>query len=77
LAVSITIVKCISKVSEVDAIELLSEFWARWVGSYLSWIFFIALVIIITIKLWRMLNVEVDARISMAQVTSLLNFIEF
>jgi len=64
-------------VSEVDAIELLGEFWARWVGSHLSWIFFIALIIIITVKLRRMLNVEVNARISMAQVTSLLYFIEF
>jgi len=64
-------------VSEVDAIELLGEFWGRWVGSHLSWIFFIALIIIITVKLRRMLNVEVNARISMAQVTSLLYFIEF
>jgi hypothetical protein len=64
-------------VSEVDAIELFSEFWARWVGSHLSWIFFIALVINIIFIIWRMLNVEVNARISMAQVTSLLDFIEF
>ena len=62
--------------SEVDAIELPSEFWARWVGSHLSWIFFIALVIIITIKRCRMLHVEVNAGISVAQVTSLLDFIE-
>ena len=54
--------------SEVDAIELLGEFWARWVGSHLSWIFFIGI---------RMCNVEVNAGISMTQVIFLLYFIEF
>jgi hypothetical protein len=66
-------------VSEVDAIELLGEFWARWVRSHQSWIFFIAAVIrlvMFTVRVWRMLDVEVNARISMAQVASLLDFIE-
>jgi hypothetical protein len=29
-----------------------------------------------TVRVWRMLDVEVNARISMAQVASLLDFIE-